>query len=197
MSVVQRLDKEDLVIDVLDRSYRGGKKEALRINAKSGKVTIADLDAKVDAGDVADGSITAAKIAANAVTTAKINALAVTDAKLAADSVITAKILNANVTEPKLATDSVSTAKIVNGAVTKAKAAVSVSAEQTGTGASQNVAHGLTGTPSAVLIVPTAGHDGLGAAGDKMPTIVEGAHGATNVVVTVDAGAKFKVFAWV
>lgn len=167
MSVVQRLDKEDLVIDVLDRSHKGGKKEALRISKKTGKVTITDLDATVAAGDLADGAVTTAKLATNAVTTAKVTDLNITTGKLAAS------------------------------AVTKAKAAVSASAEQTGTGASQNVAHGLTGTPSLVLVVPTAGHDGAGAAGTQMPTIVEGAHGGTNVVVTVSAGAKFKVLAWI
>lgn len=90
----------------------------------------------------------------------------------------------------------VTTAKLAAAAVTKAKAAVFASTEQTATGSAQNVAHGLGVTPALVLVIPTAGHDGLGAAGDLMPTIVEGAHGTTNVVVTAEAGSKFKVMAW-
>lgn len=81
--------------------------------------------------------------------------------------------------------------------VTYAKADVFISTEQTATGSSQNIAHGLTGTPAKVLLVPTAGDDGAGAAGDKMPTLLEGAHDGTNVVATVTAGAKFKVLAWI
>jgi hypothetical protein len=67
-----------------------------------------------------------------------------------------------------------------------------VSAEQTGNGSAQNVAHGLGLVPSAVLIVPT----------DTAPattgayTATEGTHTETNVVVTVTSGKKYKVFAW-
>ena len=111
----------------------------------------------------ADGKLNVANfVAALSIVTASINDLAVTVGKLGA------------------------------GAVTKAKAAVFVSAEQTGTGAGQKVAHGLAAVPVAVLIVPT----------DTAPatigvyTAVEGAHDATNVVVTVTSGKKFKVFAW-
>lgn len=82
------------------------------------------------------------------------------------------------------------------GKVTKTKSKTFFSAEQTATGSAQNIAHGLAATPAGVLVVPTAGHDGAGAAGDKMPTITEGAHGSTNVVVTASQGSKFKVFAW-
>jgi predicted RecA/RadA family phage recombinase len=68
---------------------------------------------------------------------------------------------------------------------------VFVSAEQTGTGSAQNVAHGLGETPAFVLIAPT----------DLTPSTVgqysavEGTHTATNVVVTVTASKKFKVLA--
>lgn len=81
---------------------------------------------------------------------------------------------------------------IAAGAITKAVAAVFVSTEQIGTGAGQNVAHGLGVVPSAVFIAPT----------DTSPvtvgayTVSEGAHDATNVVVTVTSGKKFKVLAW-
>lgn len=69
------------------------------------------------------------------------------------------------------------------------------SAEQTGTGAPQNVAHGLGVTPGAVWWSLSGGHDGAGGAGDKVPTVAPGAHGTTNCVFTVTAGAKFFVFA--
>lgn len=66
-----------------------------------------------------------------------------------------------------------------------------VSAEQTGTGSAQNVAHGMGVIPSAVFIAPT----------DLTPStvgsyaVVEGTHTTTNVVVTVTASKKFKVLA--
>lgn len=72
------------------------------------------------------------------------------------------------------------------------KAKAFVSSEQTGTGSAQNVAHGLGATPAAVLIVPT--DTSPATAGEY--TAVEGAHTATNVVVTVTSGKKFKVMAW-
>jgi len=69
--------------------------------------------------------------------------------------------------------------------------AVFVSTEQTGTGSSQDVAHGLGVTPSAVIITLTE----FGAA--ENPNVAEGTHDATNVKVTVASGTtKFKVFAW-
>ncbi len=92
-----------------------------------------------------------------------------------------------------LAADAVTTAKIANANVTKAKAKVFVSTEQTGTGAAQNIAHGLGAVPAAVLVVPTE-HPGTPDTGAF--DIAEGAHDATNVVVTVTADVKFKVFAW-
>lgn len=90
----------------------------------------------------------------------------------------------------------VDTAELADDAVTAAKALAFVSAEQTATGASQNVAHGLGATPSLVLVTITNGHDGAAGAGTQVPDIAEGAHDDTNVVVTVTAGATFKVFAW-
>jgi hypothetical protein len=68
-----------------------------------------------------------------------------------------------------------------------------ISSEQTGTGAPQNIAHGMGTIPRAVLIVPT----------DTAPatvgayTAVEGSHDATNVIATVTSGKKFKVCAFV
>jgi hypothetical protein len=66
-----------------------------------------------------------------------------------------------------------------------------VSSEQTGTGSAQNVAHGLGVVPALVFLAPT----------DTSPatvgvyTVTEGTHDATNVVVTVTSGKKFKVLA--
>ena len=87
----------------------------------------------------------------------------------------------------------IATADLAAGAVTKAKAAAFVSTEQTATGSSQNVAHGLGAVPAAVLVVPTE-HPGTPDTGAF--DIAEGSHDATNVVVTVTANVKFKVFAW-
>ena len=68
---------------------------------------------------------------------------------------------------------------------------VFVSAETTGTGSSQDVAHGLGVTPSAVFIVLTE----FGTA--ENPNVAEGTHDATNVKVTVaSSDVKFKVIAW-
>jgi len=66
------------------------------------------------------------------------------------------------------------------------------SAEQTGTGSSQNVAHGLAQVPQVVLITPTD----TAPATAGVYTVTEGAHDATNVVVTVTSGKKFKVTAY-
>lgn len=63
-----------------------------------------------------------------------------------------------------------------------------VSTEQTGTGSSQNVAHGLGATPAIVwwsLSGPSGGAD----------TVSPGAHDATNLKFTVTNGVKFYAFA--
>ena len=72
--------------------------------------------------------------------------------------------------------------------VLKSKAKVFFSAEITGTGAPQNVAHGLGTTPAGVLCVPSVSAAGV--------SIVQGAHGATNVVITMAVTDKCFVFAW-
>lgn len=108
------------------------------------------------------------------------------------NSISTAKLQDGAVTEPKLGANAVSSAKLAAGAVLFANAAVFVSTEQTGTGAPQNIAHGLGAVPSAVLVVPTD----LAPATTGDYTVTEGAHDATNVVVTVTASKKFKVLAW-
>lgn len=84
---------------------------------------------------------------------------------------------------------SIGTTELASAAVTKAKSATFFSTEQTGTGSSQNVAHGLAAAPAGVLIGVT---ESDGNAFD----VAEGTHTSTNVVVTVTSGVKFKVFAW-
>ncbi len=179
-------------------------------------MTISLAAGDVGTTELAALAVTAAKLAANAVETAKINNLAVTTGKLAADAVDGTKLADDAVDSEHIAdgaidpahfaalaveTAAINNLAVTNGklaaaAVTKAKAAVFASTEQTATGAAQNVAHGLGAVPALVLVIPTEGHDGAGAAGTQMPDIAEGAHDATNVVVTVSNGAKFKVFAW-
>lgn len=86
----------------------------------------------------------------------------------------------------------VSGAALSAGSVPISKLSVFKSTEQTGTGSSQNVAHGLGATPGLVIVYPT----------DTAPsttgayTMAEGSHDATNVVVTVTSGKKFKVVAF-
>lgn len=67
-----------------------------------------------------------------------------------------------------------------------------VSAETTGTGSAQNVAHGLGVIPNKVLVAPTELAADLTAGYD----VAEGSHTSTNVVLTVTSGAKFKVLAF-
>lgn len=69
---------------------------------------------------------------------------------------------------------------------------VFVSTEQTGTGASQNIAHGLGAVPRMIIVTPTD----LTPATVGSYSVVEGAHTSTNVVVTVTSGKKFKVLAF-
>lgn len=72
-----------------------------------------------------------------------------------------------------------------------ASASIFVSTEQTGTGAPQNIAHGLGVIPSQVFASPTD----LAPATVGEYTVTEGAHDATDVIVTVTTGKKFKVMA--
>lgn len=64
-----------------------------------------------------------------------------------------------------------------------------VSTEQTGTGSSQNIAHGLGSVPSAVFVSVTDDNSGAGF------VVAEGAHDGTDVIVTVTTDVKFKVLA--
>ena len=68
--------------------------------------------------------------------------------------------------------------------VTSSKIKMFSANAQTGTGSSQNIAHGLGVTPSVVIAVPTDGG-----------TVLYGTHTSTNVVVTVTNAKKFDVIA--
>lgn len=69
---------------------------------------------------------------------------------------------------------------------------VFVSAEQTGTGSAQNIAHGMGIVPFKVFVAPTD----LTPATVGSYVVTEGAHDATNIVVTVTTSKKFKVMAF-
>jgi hypothetical protein len=70
------------------------------------------------------------------------------------------------------------------------KPTIFVSSEQTGTGSSQSIAHGLGVKPRFVFIAVTGSPSSYAAL-----SVTEGTHTSTNVVVTVTSGWKFKVVA--
>lgn len=86
-----------------------------------------------------------------------------------------------------LSGDTTVTVKLNEGLVTQKF----VSSEQTGTGSSQNVAHGLGVVPTRVLVTYTD----LTPATAGSVNVTYGSHTSTNVVVTVTSGKKFLVFA--
>lgn len=88
--------------------------------------------------------------------------------------------------------EAISTSKIATGAVTVSKMKVFKSSEQTGTGAVQNIAHGLGVAPGLVLVYPSD----TNVATTGQYVVSEGSHTATNVVVTVTSGKKFRVVAF-
>lgn len=64
------------------------------------------------------------------------------------------------------------------------------SAKTVGTGANQNIAHGLGRVPVVVLVFPMRNTDGL------LYDIIEGAHTATNLIVNAPANTEFVAVAW-
>lgn len=76
------------------------------------------------------------------------------------------------------------------GGIAAGNSGVFISAEQTGTGSSQNVAHGLGAAPTYVVVALTE------FASAQAVDVAEGTHTSTNVVLTVTNGAKFKVIAY-
>lgn len=131
---------------------------------------------------------------AAAITAADLGVDSVAASEIAAGAVGTAELADDAVEATKIAAGAVGTSELAAAGVTFAKAKVFVSTEQTATGSAQNVAHGLAVTPAAVLVIPTE-HPGIPDTGAF--DIAEGTHTSTNVVVTVTADVKFKVFAWV
>jgi hypothetical protein len=91
-----------------------------------------------------------------------------------------------------VADNAIGTAEIANGSVTVAKMSVFKSTEQTGTGSTQNIAHGLGATPGLVMVYPT--DTNVETTGNYVVT--EGSHTNTNVVVTVTSGKKYRVVAF-
>ncbi len=79
--------------------------------------------------------------------------------------------------------------KVIEGAKGPA---LFISAERTATGAAESIAHGMGRAPRAVAVVPTD----LNVATIGAFTVTEGAHDATNVIVTVTLNKKYKVVAW-
>lgn len=67
------------------------------------------------------------------------------------------------------------------------KAGMTVSATQTGSGSEQSVAHGLSGVPDSVLVVPVGAFNGI------TGEITQGTHTATDAKVTVPNGLKYQV----
>lgn len=83
-----------------------------------------------------------------------------------------------------------------DGAVAMAANGIFQSAVTVATGVAQNIAHGLGVAPRAVIVSAYEGDNGAGAAGTQAPVIQEGAHDASDVIVTCTAGASFKVLAF-
>jgi len=90
----------------------------------------------------------------------------------------------------KLAEDDLTRDKLAADSIRASELHYFLSAEQTGTGAEQSIAHGLGVTPSLVLIIITGSPTTYAAL-----TVTEGVHDATNVKVTVTTDWKYKVFA--
>lgn len=72
-----------------------------------------------------------------------------------------------------------------------------LSAEQSGNGTEQSIAHGLSGTPAKVAVFVT----GWDAAyeGSTLPTsggVIEGTHTSTYIKVTATSGMFYRVAAW-
>ena len=91
-----------------------------------------------------------------------------------------------------LVDSTVTSADIKDATIVSADISVFVSSVQTANASAQNVAHGLSATPTKVLIIPTKD------TGGGTLTITEGTHTSTNVVGTVaPSGIEYKVWAMV
>jgi hypothetical protein len=85
----------------------------------------------------------------------------------------------------------VTSADIKNATIKAEDAQIFVSAETAATGSAQNIAHGLTGTPSKVFVTLTE------FGGSTACDVALGTHTSTNCVVTITAGVKFQVWAMI
>lgn len=101
--------------------------------------------------------------------------------------------LQSHITDPLLFSQAIAQAlDAIQAAQAIAPVKMFQSTVQTGTGSSQNVAHGLGVVPRAVLL--SVYDSVVGASGVWLMT--EGVHDATNVKATVTSGVKFKVLAF-
>lgn len=147
----------------------------------------------VDPGAITLAMLADGILAASAGGRAKMADGFITVAKLA-DGVLTADATGlAKMADGFFAASAGARAKFANLFLTRAKAAVFISTEQTGTGAEQDIAHGLGAAPTGgVIIMPTELPADLAAGYDA----ALGVHDATNVKATVTTGVKFMVLAW-
>jgi hypothetical protein len=111
---------------------------------------------------------------------------------LANDAVINVDVADNAIDTAEIANNAITTDKIANNAVLVSKMKVFKSAELTGTGSSQNIAHVLGVTPSLVIIYPTD----TNAVTIGAYVVSEGSHDSTNLVVTVTTGKKYRVVAF-
>jgi len=125
----------------------------------------------------------------NAVDTAAIQDLAVTTGKLAVDAVDGTKLADNAVDSEHIAAGAIDPEHFAAGSVSAVAVDFFKSAEATGTGSPQNIAHGLSSTPGLVWWSLSEFADTLAV------DFAEGAHDGTNLVVTVTSGAKFFIYA--
>jgi len=94
------------------------------------------------------------------------------------------------ITKRKIALGSVDGNRLSPSSVRAIELRFFLSAEQTGDGTEQSIAHGLGATPTLVLIIITGSPATYAAL-----TVTEGTHDATYARVTVTSGWRYKVFA--
>jgi hypothetical protein len=102
------------------------------------------------------------------------------------------KIVNGVVRTVNIDPNTVINSDVADGSITVTKMKVFKSAELTGNGSEQNVAHGLGVVPGLVMVYPVD----TSSAVEGVYVSSEGTHTSTNVVVTVTSGKKYKVVAF-
>ncbi|MEM3580838.1 hypothetical protein [Thermofilum sp.] len=93
-------------------------------------------------------------------------------------------------TELHIRDKSIKTEKIADGAIISGKIKMFLSAERTGTGSAETIAHGLGTVPTTVIFFLTGGPSTY-----SQPSITEGSHTSTNLSVTVASGWKYRALA--